>query len=458
MTNFKMLLSKNRERHKDGSNFLFYCLLLYTIAYYSQLGSRVRILGQIRIEFLLGVLIVLFALPRFIRKITLTQEEKLIIFPLIAFLVAATISLSITVAGYHSIDMYILFIKALVIFIMIYGVIDTETELKRFLYVLVAMAAFITLESFYNSFSGHGFRVFGSGLSRLEATTRLFAHPNSLGGLIAGTLPLVYLLFSSSQSRITQFILVALAIIMVRVIILTQSRSAFLGLLALIVYLFIIAKRKVYFAIALFLVCSIGWPFLDQGTRDRYLSILDANEVVLGEEIRNEAGEIVDRGSMVARYEIITDGLTLFLENPIIGVGVGAYQIARIERFGRWQVAHNAYIQCLAELGIIGFIPWVFLLTNTFRLFSKVRRKITELKEMREHRFVYHTTYGFQGYLFVHFTLSMFGHTPYKNYWWIPAAVSLILLRFVKRAEHSLEHHDHFASSALQSHGRMSSK
>ena len=422
-----MLLNNNIEKNRAGNKFLFYGLLFYTAIYYSQLGSRIPALGKIRIEFLIGALILLAATPIFLKKITHNEEEKSILYPIYFFFVAAVISIPTTVAGYNTIDWLIRLFKSFAIFIIIYTGVNTEKELRRFIFVLLIMAGIIIIEPFFLSLSGRGFGRSGLGLMRLQAVTGLFAHPNALGGFSAGILPLTYFLFRYEKSWINKIILVALGLITLKVITLTESRSALVGVISFIFFMWIISKKKVLAAIALSIILLAGWSSLDTTSKDRYLSILDSSKVIRGEEIRNEGGEEINRGSMEKRYETIIDGLKLFLQRPITGFGIGGYQIARIERLGRWQVAHNAYTQCLAELGIVGFIPWCLILINTFKVLGKTRKKIIEHKKIDDLRFIYLMTYAFQGYLVVHFTLSMFGHTPYQNYWWIPAAISLKL-------------------------------
>jgi len=425
------IVNDNRDHHKKGSSFLFYGLLLYTIINYSQLGSRIPALGKIRIEFVVGLIILLFAFPEFIKKTTHNEEEKKILYPIYFFFAAAVISIPTTVAGYFTIDWLIYLFKSFSIFIMIYAGVNSEKELKAFIYLLLIMAGVIIVEPFFLSRSGIGFHN-SSGLMRLKAVTGAFAHPNALGGICAATFPLIYFLFTYERSWIKKLMLVAFALITFKVLFLTQSRSALVGVLSAIFFIWIISKKKALAAIVLFIALFVGWISLDNITKDRYLSILDAHEVVVGKEIRNESGEKIRRGSMAARYEIITDGLKLFLQRPITGFGIGAYQIARIERLGRYQVAHNAYSQCLAEVGIVGFIPWCLILINMFKLFGNARKIIIEREQTDHRRFIYQMTYAFQGYLVVHFTLSMFGHTPYDIYWWIPAAISLVMIKILR--------------------------
>ena len=431
--NFKMLSNNKREHSKKESSFLFYGLLLYTAIYYSQIGARIPALGKIRFELIIGVIILLVAIPELLKKITHDDEEKIILYPIYFFFAAALISIPTTVAGYHTLDSLIIFFKSFAIFIMIYAGVNTKRELRGFVYILLIMHGVIIIEPFFLSLSGSGFRDYGSGFLRLRASTGLFAHPNALGGLSAGILPVIYFLFRYEKSWIKKLMLVAFGLITLKVITLTESRSALVGAMAFIFFVWITSKKKLLVAIALSIALVIGWSLLDTTTKRRYSSILDAGKVVSGQEIRREPGDRVVPGSMHARWVLITDGLRLFLQRPITGFGIGGFQVARIERLGRYQVSHNAYVQCLAELGIVGFIAWSVILINTFRLLGKARNRAVEPEKTDDFRFIYQMSYAFQGYLSVHLVLSMFGHTPYDNYWWIAGGLSLVLIFIVSQ-------------------------
>ena len=427
------MISADALCRQRADNFFFNGLLLYTIIYYSQLGSRIPFLGAIRIEMVIGTTILIPALFRFFKDITHNEEEKSILYPVYFFFAASLISIPTTVAGYHTISALINLCKSFAIFIMINAAIRSEKQLRIFVYVFLAMHAFIIVEPFILSSYGSVLRSRSFGSIRLGAVTGLFAHPNALGALSTGILPVIYFLFRYERSILVRLMIVALSLVTLKVITLTESRTALVATLGFIFYLWITSRKKLVFAVLVVIALPIAWSCLDPMTKDRYLSLLDADEVILGREIRDETGEAVSRGSMQKRYQIVKDGLTLFLQRPITGFGIGGYQIARIERLGRYQVAHNAYVQCLSEVGIFGFIPWSLILINTFGLLSKPRRILAQHSTVDGYRFINEMSYAFQGYLVVHLLVAMFGHNPYGNYWWIPAAVSLVLIKLLKR-------------------------
>ncbi|MBN1472514.1 MAG: O-antigen ligase family protein [Syntrophaceae bacterium] len=418
---------KTAIAHQDHTKMarpqLLLCgLLLYTTIYYLQIGSRVSALGNIRIEFLVGIAMVVFSAISLHGNHGIDIETRRIIAPICWFIAAAIASIPTTVAGFNTINMLIFFFKSFSVFVMIMAAVKSEKGLKAYIYFLVLMMAFVLIEA---KMTGNMHN--SSGLLRLNAVTLLFAHPNALGGLGAACIPLLYYLFKYHKNIIAKVAILVTAAIVFIAVTMTQSRSAIVGIVAFVFYVWTMSKKKSLSAAMIFLVAVIAWTSLDDVTKERYQSISDTEAVVSGHETSE-----TDR-SIAKRYEIILDGFRLFIQRPINGFGIGGYQTARIERLGRWQVCHCAYVQTLSELGLLGFIPWMLILSRTYLLFSKTRKKILDESNIEHFRFIYQMTYAFQANLVVHFVLSLFGHSPYDNYWWIASAISLKLHYFVNK-------------------------
>ena len=61
-------------------------------------------------------------------------------------------------------------------------------------------------------------------------------------------------------------------------------------------------------------------------------------------------------GTLNERRDIWKAGLQIWNENPVMGIGAGAFQEAVRPLFGVPQAAHNLFVAVLAELGIIGCV------------------------------------------------------------------------------------------------------
>src|SRR5690606_10863598 len=69
-----------------------------------------------------------------------------------------------------------------------------------------------------------------------------------------------------------------------------------------------------------------------------------------------------DNGSIEARLTTLRHGVAILLEHPVVGVGLGNFRIAEGERHGfvgKWNEAHNAFIQIGAETGWAGLAVYV---------------------------------------------------------------------------------------------------
>lgn len=62
----------------------------------------------------------------------------------------------------------------------------------------------------------------------------------------------------------------------------------------------------------------------------------------------------VSTGTLSERAPIWRAGLQVFLDHPLVGVGVGGFQDAVVPALGREMVAHNTFLSVAAELGLVG--------------------------------------------------------------------------------------------------------
>ena len=85
-----------------------------------------------------------------------------------------------------------------------------------------------------------------------------------------------------------------------------------------------------------------------------------------------------------------------WLDNPLLGVGVGNYR----EYTGAFTSTHNVYLQVLCEQGILGFIPYVValftLLIKTIRLVGRTNN--TELKSYLQMSLAFQLVYILDGF------------------------------------------------------------
>ncbi|MFJ7937160.1 O-antigen ligase family protein [Peribacillus sp. NPDC096622] len=128
---------------------------------------------------------------------------------------------------------------------------------------------------------------------------------------------------------------------------LTGSRTAFLALIASVIYILFLTNFKKGKKIGFLLKIILGFFLL--------YSILLLVPDTTTERILTTSSEL-STGDFNSRQDAWFGGFELIKDNPILGVGIGSFRIALGEKLGLYMVAHNIYISVLGELGLVGFI------------------------------------------------------------------------------------------------------
>jgi O-antigen ligase len=95
----------------------------------------------------------------------------------------------------------------------------------------------------------------------------------------------------------------------------------------------------------------------------------------------------VTEGAVIDRYEeegtsnrdvLVDVGLEIFMDNPIVGVGTGNFNLVAMDSkyFGSISGAHNEFIRILAEHGFFGFSCYILFFVTLFFHILKFRNKI----------------------------------------------------------------------------------
>lgn len=217
----------------------------------------------------------------------------------------------------------------------------------------------------------------------------IYSNPNDLAGLALlqlavalAVLPVEHRWWVKFGTRIT----IALLII---VIFLTQSRGAMIALLAFGLFLgrkfFDLKKIGMLLGMAVivfFTAPERTWTrfaTITTATSDD-MTLLDPNEVDLLTRS--------DQGSSKQRREIWKIAMTVFSDNPVTGVGLGAYPEAHSSTairdgnlFARGRRdAHSTYLRMLAETGAIGFAFFVSIIGVTAYTARRARKKMAAVE------------------------------------------------------------------------------
>lgn len=170
--------------------------------------------------------------------------------------------------------------------------------------------------------------------------------PNDLGMLFMICLPFA-LYFYSESNPLGKLLHLAIIAALIYGIYMTNSRGTMLGLLG-ISGLFLLLR---YGNIKAIIAGMVAAPI--------FLFVVSTFREVSAEEASA-------RGRLWAWW----DGLEMLRANPVFGVGSGNF----LNHHGR--VAHNTYIQVVAELGFVGYLMWITMLFLTLMMGYQCVRKL----------------------------------------------------------------------------------
>jgi O-antigen ligase len=265
---------------------------------------------------------------------------------LVAFVIA--IALSQVANGWFGgvVDSCAAFLPTAAAFFFLVANITTSRRLKIATWVIVGATLFVVVEAlcgYYAGFRGdmfilrnnlyEGERVVGSFL-RL-CGTGFMRDPNDFAHMLAIALPLVLIGWKPRQ-LLSNFLCVLIPfVLLLWAIYLTHSRGALLGLVAISLFA---GHRKLGTIASSVLagLLAIGMMALDF-----------------------TGGRAISASEGADRLEAWSTGLELFKGAPVFGIG--------FHNFTDYNeiTAHNSFVLCLAELGLIGSTIWVALLVTT---------------------------------------------------------------------------------------------
>jgi O-antigen ligase len=179
----------------------------------------------------------------------------------------------------------------------------------------------------------------------------VFQHYMTAGGLkmIAALLVIPFILGKETKKR-TRIMLGLALVPILAALILTNTRSAWLGFIAGMLVLGALYYRTVFAAVAL--LVALFFLFAPQHQIDRAKSIVD-----------------LSHPNNVGRLKMWTTGLTMWSDKPVLGFG----DIDLYSSYSRYRTPgidepaghlHNNYIHLLVTLGAVGFLAVMWLFTT----------------------------------------------------------------------------------------------
>jgi putative inorganic carbon (HCO3(-)) transporter len=351
----------------------FRLYLLYTISYFLHFTERIHALALIRpdlilVLFITGILIV--------GGVKLGPEgnsstAKLLNWALIYILVSLPFIEypgSVLRKGFPDL------LKVVAFFYFTFLIVDTDKRLRTFVLVAIACQVFRVLEPlFLHITEGYwgdaAYLGGGQWLQRLSGAPSDVVNPNGLGFLVITAMPFMHYLMLNSTRTLIKLLYLGLLLVLLYALMLTGSRSSFVGLVVVVAMLILKSRHRLVFAMICAALVSVAIPMMSPDQRDRYLSLTDDN--TKGAESRD------------GRVRGIWRDFDVGMHRPIFGFGVGTSKEANwnFARRGA-KVSHTLYAEVFMEIGGVGSaIYYLFLLSmgrDVYRAKKIVRAELSK--------------------------------------------------------------------------------
>ena len=224
---------------------------------------------------------------------------------------------------------------------LVYCILDSNRKLRRVALVFVASACVMGAHAILQEKRGYGFagipplHIPAIGMRAPHTRTvffGIFSDPNDMAQMLVATVPLVFAL-PKRHSPFSLLLCTLLAAFLVRAYFTTHSRGGLVGLIA------------------------VGAILLMLRTPSRWIPYLAGAGLVVALGICATFGASLLDASARERVVFWGYGNMAFKQNLIFGIG---YEMYWLISYGR--PAHNAFVTCYTELGVVGYWMWFSLL------------------------------------------------------------------------------------------------
>lgn len=391
----------------------FFGVLGYLIIMVTRPGLYYPALGSMRIELVVGLIViaVMFFTPGKMQRAAPSQNTinkyAWMFYGVIIVSMIQAFSFS------HAKDWTMEFAKVAIFYFMIVSLVENEKDVIILMWVFGILMTYIAYQAVFNYHAGVLVEsVGGERIDYAKADQGMGAGHVALANLTLQGLPVIWYLTWQTRKKIMKAFGLTLLLICLYGVVISGSRGGFVGLIAFYVCLFYLSKNKMLIA----LVGIIGAMVLPMLAGEGYLIYMDS---ILG----LFTGGADNSGS--SRITGLVHGFEMLLRRPLLGVGPGCYPLARKAWFGWGLWAHNHYGELMGDLGITGTIVWFKF------LISYMRRSLHFVKHGEKRSSLRALALAIVVSTIVRLTIGMATHSLYIFFWYMMAAVVIVLDRVV---------------------------
>ena len=282
----------------------------------------------------------------------------------------------------------------------------TREHLRLFMvFFLGCFALFPLRGAMFNYF------LYGNDMGGRAIWNLLYSNPNDLGAMALLQFSMALALLTSEPKGWVRLAAMAGVFLLPMLILMTQSRGVFLGLLVLGAMAFAGQRRRVRLALQLAVVAMFLVMVAPSSVWERLGTLQHATSTQTLDQVDGEGG------SARQRHEIWRVAFKMIRENPHTGVGIGAYKpnhelYANDAEFNPTahgkRDTHSLYLNVLAETGWPGLVLYTLILASVLIVADATRRRCRRVLEPAARQLLLLEA-GLVGFL----VASIFGSLPY---------------------------------------------
>jgi O-antigen ligase len=271
-------------------------------------------------------------------------------------------------------------LKALVIFFVVVNVLRTPQQLR--FYILLILVAFVIYPA-RGTLLGY---VSGNTIVGRAVWNKIYINSNDLAAITLLMLGLALAIATvKTQHALVRRAAAALVPVTILIILLTQSRGVFIGLLfGFAPPLLARLRKRPSGTVPVLVVLTVVAVLVPAASWHRLGGITNLTETIAADKkgrppAREDRLEQFASNSARERFDILKTGLHIAASHPFLGVGIGCYREAN----GRYapqlgdRDAHNTYVSLAAEMGLPGLLLWLGLVASVL---IQVRRRRARLE------------------------------------------------------------------------------
>lgn len=278
---------------------------------------------------------------------------------MVTFLIWLFVSQWFSLVPEVSQEFYDRFLRVLAFGVLGLVLIDSKLRIQAALWVFVLSISFYGVKGgLFTILSGGSYHVFGAPNSIIE-------NNNHLGLALACTIPLVVHLYRTTRDLWIKRALAVAGVLNFVAILGTQSRGAFVALLAMAALLWWRSQRKVPALVAAVVILLPALLFMPDTWSDR-MSTIQSVEEDASFQGRVDAWAI--NWSAAKEYPFTGAGLRVLYGQEI------ASQFTETPRKSR--AAHSIYFEVLGGMGFVGFLLFTTLLAKSQTSLWRLRKQL----------------------------------------------------------------------------------